>query len=912
MVSNTREVSNTRKPLFKMIYSNNSYRYPFLLFLLFAATIAPLQAQTSLIYVNQNANGANDGSSWLDAYTHLSDALTNPTAETWVAAGTYYPDSDSSNVSFDVHGTQQLYGGFAGNETMRSQRDRNQNQTILSGDIGQDDMMSPAMSDSQLVGSNSMHVISYQATSNSDVIIDGFVITAGQTTTEEGAAISVLLANSNQNQINLSIRNCRFSGNLAFKGGAIAVNCATCVQNVIIEDCEFVGNASKGDITGSRGGAILFFGESGTILNNQIRRSEFESNESSLLGGAVYVRSVQATNQIIIDSCLFQNNRASSTLGGYGGAIAETSLGGIIEGKISNSTFIGNEVESVFPGSATYEAGGAIVLYGVSLIDKSSFDFETCQFDSNQVKKNGTGDCIHIVTTQQTAGSFPLTDFGLSFKSCNFNNNGSDNGKPNYGGAISLETRFVDINLEIDSSSFYDNQAQKGGAIYLNTSRQANISLDLRQSVFVNNVARIQGGGIYIKDNNFDGYSSITSLQMEHCRFIGNTGKLGGAFCSFSTADPIGSLDYNFKQNYFENNSSTDNGGALLLEIQGVNQNISFEQDTFLNNQATNSGGAISFLPGYYSSPTLYADRVYFTGNTAEYGGAISLIGDNSVLDIFFKNAQFHNNSAIDGGAIFAEELRGNARLENILMTQNQASNHAAAGHFSNQSSFNLDILGSTFSQNTSQAGVDLFYFSNTPVFQPFPINISNSIMWENGSSADIVTQGNAVPTISYSLLDFPTPGTGNISADPEFMDPINDDFQLKWNSPAIDTGDNVGVSDSLDLNGHPRIQGSAVDLGAYESPFTTPIETHRDSKLTVFPNPSQGQVLLSLPHVSTHVDEVTVTLYDPLGKLVFQDRFAERSASTLALDFGSLSPGLFLLTVQMGEQTYSESLIIH
>ena len=44
--------------------------------------------------------------------------------------------------------------------------------------------------------------------------------------------------------------------------------------------------------------------------------------------------------------------------------------------------------------------------------------------------------------------------------------------------------------------------------------------------------------------------------------------------------------------------------------------------------------------------------------------------------------------------------------------------------------------------------------------------------------------------------------GTGNIDAEPMFVDPDNDDFRLQTGSPCIDAGHNWGVGpDYADLN---------------------------------------------------------------------------------------------------------------
>jgi hypothetical protein len=94
-------------------------------------------------YVKRDANGANDGSSWENAYTDLHSALAHTTSEygleVWVARGTYKPSASDPDVYFQAWGGVALTGGFAGFETSPDERDLAANRTILSGDLNGDD-----------------------------------------------------------------------------------------------------------------------------------------------------------------------------------------------------------------------------------------------------------------------------------------------------------------------------------------------------------------------------------------------------------------------------------------------------------------------------------------------------------------------------------------------------------------------------------------------------------------------------------------------------------------------------------------------------------------------------------------------------------------------------------------------------
>jgi predicted outer membrane repeat protein len=123
---------------------------------------------------------------------------------------------------------------------------------------------------------------------------------------------------------------------------------------------------------------------------------------------------------------------------------------------------------------------------------------------------------------------------------------------------------------------------------------------------------------------------------------------------------------------------------------------------------------------------------------------------------------------------------------------------------------------------------------------------IINSIFWNNSDDSDGFSGGPFFDESAQIFTQLGTPvvdfscvqggwtgagGTGNIAADPLFVDVMNDDVRLLPGSPCFNAGSNAAADLPVyDLDGGSRIQECIVDMGAYELPPTTPsIPADRD-----------------------------------------------------------------------------------
>ena len=343
--------------------------------------------QARVLYVDQKANGENNGTSWENAYTDLQNALSNSrdryespaeeddVSEIWVAKGVYKPgnykpDGSEKNNSFVLVPAVGVYGGFRGKEgdfpgeTMRSQRDKDPrtNGTVLSGDLAGDDTGN-YLNDNSTYADNSNTIVKSPLASTEKIILDGFQIRGG-TNTDTGSW-------GNAGGMNVEgpviLRNLFFSDNHSLQGpGAVKVRIES-EEEVTISQCVLTENSSA-----LQGGAVeLYYNCGGVSLVDCLLQGNTATN-----GGAIYDHAGSGNNRLTLKNTVIMDNTASVHDGGGVWVGKDTPL------RIVNSNFIKN---------------GA-VRYGGGLFADGNSDIQIIQsvFIDNSTGSDGYGGAIYM------------------------------------------------------------------------------------------------------------------------------------------------------------------------------------------------------------------------------------------------------------------------------------------------------------------------------------------------------------------------------------------------------------------------------------------------------------------------------------------------------------------------------------
>ncbi len=404
-------------------------------------------------------------------------------------------------------------------------------------------------------------------------------------------------------------------------------------------------------------------------------------------------------------------------------------------------------------------------------------------------------------------------------------------------------------NIIIRNNSFYDNRPQpsyEGVTIYVADS----------SPVIEGNVFRHFAGAYgpkfidvwnydvpsnpVIRNNEFDGnlFSSNYALTIHsNCLPVVDNNYFHDFVSPYSaSALWIGYVQVGTVQitnNQFTNNSCQQQGGAVYI----VNAKVKFEGNTFYGNHCGSTGGAIY---SYDDSNIELANCTFEHNYSNGTGGAVAV---SSALSFIVNRCLFQNNYSGGGGALTVQSNTAGIVTNSIFVNNESLNNGGAVYGYQNVTT---QFSNCVFANNLSTNGGAFFlnwnadhYFTNC-IFQGNVASASGNNLFEttNASSASNPSFSNCIVQGGLQSIVM---GTGGVAlynncldADAQFANPTagaGDTFEASsanWNviletSPCIDAGTGTIESLSLgisDFEGDDRLQGSTLDIGAYEGGY--------------------------------------------------------------------------------------------
>lgn len=228
------------------------------------------------------------------------------------------------------------------------------------------------------------------------------------------------------------------------------------------------------------------------------------------------------------------------------------------------------------------------------------------------------------------------------------------------------------------------------------------------------------------------------------------------------------------------------------------------------------------------ADPTLL--DLHIEGCTASFGGGVALMGSSSVLDGL---AVLDCTAESDGGAIFIDAgapwvvhavFEGNyasgaagvhaqdsaVRLENSTFFANQSALGAGAVHMADGQSVSIvNVVAALNTTGNDKEACAIEAGSNSTLYNSAAYGNEGSGLCSDGDAAYNISYGNQEE--DFILGGMPGPGEGDLTDDPQFIDPNLGDFTIRDSSPMIDAGNPDSVYNDAD--------GSRNDMGAYGGP---------------------------------------------------------------------------------------------
>ena len=796
-------------------------------------------AQAAVLLVKQTATGEPaDGSSWDNAFRSLTNALPAAVSgdEIWVAAGTY-------PAGILMKSGVALYGGFAGTETLRTERNPEANPSIIdgrntltgflftnsalnttrvdgftvrncvgaSGAAFRAQVGSPTIANNVVVNSFASQFGSAVYLENSAAVITNnlFSFNGGDTTVAGGA---IFASNSTPR-----IEGNTFSANRARDGGAVVF----AQSSGFLERNQFIANRSVRD-----GGGVSLLNASPRTAYNR-----FSGNISGSRGGGLSING-GGSSPLVFNNVLIRNQASTATNGdprGGGGIFSDSfSLPSLV-----NNTLISNTapVGGILCSNAAVTLANNLVAFGSSGIGGAS----TLQFFNNNVFGNSGSNYVGLTDPTGSNGNLSADpqfggDTALGVVNLLPTSPSRDAGNTTYlpagttvdiYGQPRVQGTTVDMGAaESDGVTTYflppvvrvspDGNDTASGEAWDSAKKTVQSALE--------RVSRT-GGEVWVRQGTYLG-----NLQVRPFTYV-----YGGFF---------GDETNRFQRNWSTNVTildATQKGSVVSMQLLSLGETL--DGFTIQNGLAIAGGGVFTDSSVIIAHNRFASNSVETTSPAAAVrgGGAIYVGGGSPQIlnNQFFRNVStsIDRNQPAEGGAIKVND--GSPIIANNLFRQNTVANGATAGEARGGAIATVlrgtaSIINNTVLQNTATVGAGTtavdqgsIYLGNTNTAAV----VGNNLIAYNSSG---ISAPGRLPELrnnlvfanlraNYDRIPDQTGTNGNLSVSPRLSGPYGDPH-LQPTSPAINAGNtNLIQPGWTDLDGQPRLSGDSVDIGADE-----------------------------------------------------------------------------------------------
>ncbi|GGE32931.1 T9SS type A sorting domain-containing protein [Psychroflexus planctonicus] len=805
-------------------------------------------------YVDQNATGSNDGTSWANAYTSLHDGLdaieNDIIADTlWVAQGTYKPDNSSRSESFRILGdNNKVFGGFNGTETDLDQRDIEAHPTIISGDLAGNDDPNDFTYSSVFRLDNSRRLVSVGA---DNVELNGFILKDGHADGSSSPANRGAAINKFDQFINFTLKNCIVKDNISNVLGAVYLRYNNS-SDLNIESCEFTNNFSR---YGSGFSAVV------TTANKVV--------------------------DVSVNNCLFHGNVSGDVNAGDGLSASSFGLllnnGATINATITNNTFSNNYDVS----TASSIDKGTVALRRFVSSDVLNVEFHNNIFWNNYSDDNGT---INPQNIGLMNGSQPITSLNFTHNNYNQTNLASKASTFTESNNLNTDPLFVDeanFDFSLQASSPMidagDNSQIPSGITedILGNNRIQNTSVDLGAFEFDGPLPDLTAPNVVTQDITVqldaNGQVSIQASDVDD----------GSTDDQTSTADLILSLD----QTTFDCSNIGQNTVTLTVEDEAENTATDTAIVTVEDNTAPN---AIT------QDITVQLDangQASIQASDIDDGSSDNCtISNLSLSDSNFDCSNIGQNTV----SLLLEDDSGNQTITTAIVT---VEDNTAPNAITQDITIQLDANGQASIQasDIDDGSSDNCTISNLSLSDS-DFDCSNigqntvSLLLEDASGNQTITT--AIVTVedtsgpSLTTLDVTVDLAGNSSVsitETQVLDNVSDncsavsDISLSLDQ---DTFTSIGTYTvnltATDLEGN---QTTVVAVVTVEDTLSN-VNFEFTNSIKIYPNPASSSF-----QISTENEIKLVEIYDSLGRKLIRNQNKQ-------IDVSQLTKGIYMVKI--------------